>query len=171
MKKTLLILIMLLVVTMTCMAEGSYDDTGDTAKDEMQQTEDNHTRLVGNQPPPQLEFSLERENLIKRLLLMNDENRIGYVYIMSFGKPVGFFVIKGKVSSVNSLLTNPAQYFDDPNGGLDVGSITMPSPDFDGSYGANPDGIFFFTTDGDMIETSEEYIYSTRPIKLDIPEL
>ena len=43
--------------------------------------------------------------------------------------------------------------------------------DIDGSYGANDNGIFFFTTDSRYIEWTGEYLYSDIPFEVDDPVL
>lgn len=42
----------------------------------------------------------------------------------------------------------------------------MESPDFDGSYGDNGEGIFFFLTDGTYMEWNGKYFLSDEPVKL-----
>lgn len=56
-------------------------------------------------PVAELKDSLERRNLKERLLRQNDPDRVGYVYILSFGKFIGYYTIKGKVSSTQSQMT------------------------------------------------------------------
>lgn len=125
-------------------------NTGLSTKTEMEQTEANQQRLAAAQPPPQIKVSLERKNLIQKLERLNSENRIGYVYLLSkSGSVMAFYTIKGKVSSLNSFLTTPEQVTlvcQSVAGGRQCSQPVLPSPDFDGSYGKNPDGIFFFTT-------------------------
>jgi hypothetical protein len=136
--------------------------TGQSTKVEMEQTETNQQRLATAQPPPQIAVSLERKNLIERLKRLNTENKIGYVYLMSkSGSVMAFYTISGKVSSLNSLLTTPEQV-----SRVNGYSFTLPSPDFDGSYGKNPEGIFFFTTSGALVEWSGDYMFSDQPLKM-----
>jgi hypothetical protein len=140
-----------------------------TALEESKLTEANQRRLTAATPPPQFERSLERENLVARLQALNVANKVGYVYILGDqGQVVAHYAIRGKVSSLNSLLTTPEQFV-----GVKVqGSYRMekmPSPDFDGSYGKNPEGIFFFTTDGALVETTLKYVYLDRPMRVTTP--
>lgn len=146
---------------------GTEIQTGQSTKVEMEQTETNQQRLATAQPPPQIKVSLERKNLIERLNRLNKEDAIGYVYLLSKGGSVmAFYTVRGKVSSLNSLLTTPTQIVDHklPNGGYDAHDL--PSPDFDGSYGKNPEGIFFFTTGGALVEWSGDYMFSDQPLKM-----
>ncbi len=141
--------------------------TGNSAKQEMEETELNHARLAAAQPPPQLQQSLERANLIKRLERLNkDSNTTSFIYLVSHGNVMAFYTVKGKVSSLNSFLTTPDQVVQIPASGGGFSYHVLPSPDFDGSYGKNPEGIFFFTTDDVYVEWVGEFLWSEQPIKL-----
>lgn len=125
--------------------------------------------LNKGQPLPVFTYSLERASLINRLNLWNQPNKISYVVLFSYGKVVTSFVVKGKVSSVNSLLTNPQQLVNPPNIN---GTYAMPSADLDGSYGDNPPGsIFFFTAGADnrYVEWHGDYLWTDKPITVLTP--
>ena len=151
----------------------SYEES--TAEVEQQKTEVNQDRLMKTQPPVQLDWSLERENINKRTKLWNDENKISYIYLVSYGKVMAFYTIKGKVSSVNSQITNPQQLAISRKNvevGVEYINGVLDSPAEDGSYGTNGDGIFFFTTDGVYIEWAGEYMLADQPLILTTqPEL
>ena len=148
-----------------------------TQKAEAVFTEKNQQKLTAIVPNPELQDSVERRNLVNRLQKNNKANKIGYVFLLSdTGSVISNYTIKGKVSSLNSLLTTPDQLVS-PNGGQCgmVGASTsltcynVASPDLDGSYGKNPDGVFFFTVEGNMIEWSGKYLYSEQPMTLTTP--
>lgn len=142
-----------------------------TALDEQVHTEENQAKLNHAQPAPFVEWSLERDNLIKRFSLMNDRSvqMYMYVFIEGVGNPIGYYLIN-KVSSVNSQLTNPNQII--KNSGYEAGSYSViPSPSEDGSYGTNGDAVFGFTPDGLYVETNMKYIVSTAPLKLEAPKI
>jgi len=121
-----------------------------------------------------MESSLERANLIQRYQYLNDENNVHHVYLMSNdGKVVSYFVAQGKVSSVNSKLTNDAQIVAsqqclDETWNEDEAACfkTVESPQMDGSYGTNGDAIFFFTTDGSYVEWNGKYVVSEEPLNI-----
>jgi hypothetical protein len=118
-------------------------------------------------PVAELKDSLERRNLRERLLRTNQPNKIGYVYLLSFaGQPLGYYVIKGKVSSTDSQMTATDMVVDGTRG-----SVTVPAPGDDGSYGKNEPGIFFFTSEGSMVTTNLNYLYSDAPLPLNVPKL
>lgn len=146
---------------------------GESYQFEIKLTEKNQRGLVVAQPPFQMDHSLERANLIKRYEYLNDENNVHHVYLIDEGQVVGYYVAQGKVSSVNSKLTNDKQIIatkeclaENANGGDDDETNcykAVESPQMDGSYGTNGDGIFFFTTSGDYVETNLDYVVSEEP--------
>lgn len=157
------------IVTLLVLAGCEGDvQTGDSTKLEMTQTESNQQRLAKAIPPPQLKTSLERKNLVKRLERLNTENTTSYVYLVSYGKIMAFYTVDGKVSSLNSYLTTPQQIVSGSDGVVHYNQV-LESPDFDGSYGKNADGIFFFTTEGVYVEWQGEYLWSDQPLKLAQP--
>ncbi len=141
-------------------------DTGKTTALEMEQTEENHARLVGAVPPPKMTTSQERKNLVERLKRFNTDSKVSYIYLIDFGKIMAFYTVKGKVSSVNSLLTTPDQIVTRYRTGNGTHHIVIPSPDLDGSYGSNGDAVFFFCTDGTYVEWNGRYMLCDKPLKL-----
>jgi hypothetical protein len=130
--------------------------------------------LQSNQPTPtDLEYSLERYNLIRRAYWVNGqrekantlpcevEKPLGYVVLFSGNVVVGRFVVDGKVSSLNSYLTPDSEEY--------AASYSEWLADVDGSYGENDSGIFFFTPDGNYIEWTGTYIYSDIPFTIENP--
>lgn len=147
--------------------------TPDSIRDELRTTELQQERHLKTTPPPKLDSSLERKNLTKRLTRFNDENKTSYIYLIDYGKVMAFYTIKGKVSSVNSLLTQPMQPVEvrtasGGQGGKNP-AVALPSPDLDGSYGTNGDAIFFFTTTDIYIEWKGDYMLCDEPLKLSTP--
>lgn len=126
-------------------------------------------------PLAQMNYSTERANLRERLLRFNNPAKIGYVYILSSlsGKPVGYYTIKGKVSSTDSQLT-VTQQMDELCTSNHCYGAPINSMGDDGSFGGNEggqNGVFFFTTSGVMIETVMPWIYSDAPLPLTVPSL
>jgi len=81
--------------------------------------------------------NFQQKKLMKMIYETCDqENLICYAYIKSdyqgklifIGKCIGFGV------PFSAQYTNPSQYFDDPNGSYDSGSITVPQTDPNGLY-------------------------------------
>jgi hypothetical protein len=117
---------------------------------------------------------LERRNLSERLSRFSDANKLGYVYVMSFGKFLGYYSIKGKITSNQSQMTNPTQTWDNEGHCSGCGHYGMSAESIgdDGSYGENEPGVFFFTTAGVMVVTNLDYMYVDKPLTIgNIPQL
>jgi hypothetical protein len=158
-------------------------------------TEQAHAKQTANPatqyPATQLSDSLELRNLKRRLLETNDPKAHGYVYLVSFGKFLGYYVVYGKISSLQSQMTTDTliEYachdgvFSPPDKkkgeSLDMTNdctpLTVPAPSDDGSYGPNEGGdkgIFFYTSSGVRVDTDTDFLYSTKPLTVgDIPQL
>lgn len=137
------------------------------------------SKLQENQSTPtDINYSLERYNLIRRAYWVNGQREkanslvcqidkpLGYVVLFSGNTVVGRFVVDGKITSLNSFLTSNYQYFTTSGVAL---SVPREMPDVDGSYGENDTGIFFFTPDGKYIEWTGEYLYSDVPFEVENP--
>ncbi len=144
---------------------------------DVKQTLMNGEKLSQHQPTPSdIEYSLERYNLIRRTYWVNGmrerantlpceiDKPLGYVVLFAGNATVGSFVVDGKVSSLNSFLTPDSEYYSSATTGYNDWL-----PDVDGSYGQNDSGIFFFTPDGKYIEWNGEYLYSDIPFVVDAP--
>jgi len=163
--KKLFIIAFLLVGIGTLSGCSEANVSNSSGNVEQNHTETNQRNLIQNQPPPTLDSSLERDNLIKRTNLWNDPNKISYIYLIEYGKVMAFYTIKGKVSSVNSQITNTEQV---KSGGYisSQWAVTLPSPSEDGSYGTNGDAVFFFTTEGAYVEWRGDYMLADQPLKM-----
>ena len=164
------LIVILLVLTLSFMLTGAGCDndetSGEAQKAEMAITNINQMRLIKATPPPEIQQSLERENLKERLVRFNDANKVSYIYLLSdMGSVITFFPIRGKVSSVNSMLTTTDQLIEGGYSGNHYG-VVIASPDLDGSYGSNGDAIFFFTTEGVYCEWNGKYFLCDRPLQL-----
>lgn len=162
--------------------------------EDVKETQKVAAKLADNQPTPtDIDYSLERYNLIKRAYWVNGQREkanalpcevvkpLGYIVLFTeSGSVIGSFVVDGKVSSLNSYLTPDSEYYEKDHGYRSGDTITSPNvddfsnkwlADVDGSYGENDNGIFFFTTDGKYIEWTGTYLYSDIPFIVDEPIL
>lgn len=155
-------------------------DTGGSKADTATTIEKANT-LQTNQPTPSdIDYSLERYNLIRRAYWVNGkrekantlpcevEKPLGYIVLFSGNTTVGSFVVDGKVSCLNSFLTPDSEYYETSYGGSSA-YYNKWLADVDGSYGQNDEGIFFFTPDGKYIEWTGDYLYSDIPFIVDSP--
>lgn len=144
-------------------------DTGKTTIAEMEHTERNQSRLLKSQPPPHLKASLERANLINYLSDINKEDRISYIYLINYGKVMAHYTLKGKVTYCSSKLTTRDQIMSLGNTASHFTRHVIESPGLDGSYGPSEDAIFFYTTEGILIQWKGDYLWSFEPLKLTTP--
>jgi len=156
--------------------------TGGTAADTHAQKAVADTLASHQSTPTDIDYSLERYNLIRRAYWVNGQREKANMLICEIEKPLGYivlfagttvvsrFVVDGKVSSLNSYLT-PANVDSVKNFGTNIGctTITTEMADVDGSYGENDSGIFFFTPDGRYIEWTGAYLYSDIPFTVENP--
>lgn len=170
-----IVIILLVIPGLSIFKVFAGDTTQGVQTQEQANQLQNQSVLVKNQPAPQLDYSVERQNLVNRLKIENDKNLVGYVYLLGqSGQVIAQYTTKGKVSSLNSSLTGAETLVDGTGNICNTNSSTYPcysveSPDYDGSYGSNPDGIFFFTDTGAMIEWSGSYLYSNQPMTVQTP--
>lgn len=171
MKKILQFVVMLSMVILLSGCDES------SSRDDVVATKEIGDKLVENQPTPtDIDYSLERYNLIKRAYWVNGMREkalglpcpiadvpLGYVVLFTeSGDVVGQFTIDGKVTSLNSYLTPDSEYYSTEL------TYNRWVADIDGSYGSNDaDGIFFFTTDGKYVEWTGTYIYSDIPFNVE----
>ena len=177
MKKLIaLVVALVLVCTMFvgCVENTSYTDTNRTLAIA--------DKLQAVQPTPtDIDYSLERYNLIRRAYWVNGQREKANTLPCSVEKPLGYivlftesgaivnsFVVDGKVSSLNSYLTPDSEYYELVYGGTSHYTNDWLA-DVDGSYGTNDNGIFFFTPDGKYIEWTGTYLYSDIPFVVDAP--
>lgn len=180
MKKFIYLLIAILCVSITLISCG---ETTGSRQDVINQ-QNSASVLQQNQPTPtDIEYSLERYNLIRRTYWVNGmrekantlpcevEKPFGYIVLFTeSGAVIGQFVVDGKVSSLNSFLTPDSEYYEvvgsEKNGSSHENNWLA---DVDGSYGTNDNGIFFFTPDGKYIEWTGIYLYSDIPFEVKDP--
>ena len=129
-------------------------------------TEQNQQSLNKAMPlPSALSYSMERQNLIDKLKFEAKQGAVGYVALIGpMGQLIAYYTINGKVSSLNSYLTTTTQYQCQSWGSTGGDCPVLDSPDLDGSYGVNPEGVFFFTTSGKYVEWSGNYLFSDQPM-------
>lgn len=192
MKKIISIIIALVMVLAmcSCLMGCELDTVENGAENDTKTTIANANKLQQNQPTPtDIEYSLERYNLIRRAYWVNGqrekanslpcevEKPLGYVVLFIGNTVVGNFVVDGKVSSLNSYLTPDSECYEIEGESADYDTYSNGTSDndwladVDGSYGTNDNGIFFFTPDGKYIEWTGSYLYSDIPFEVDSPVL
>jgi hypothetical protein len=138
-----------LFVTVLVIGCGLASATKPAYQSAMEQTSDKIATQLGAAVPYPIDLmtdSLERRMLRERLLRFNKANKIGYLYVFNMGveKPIGYYVIKGKVSATESQMSNPTQTWKDSSSSTGYG-MSAESIGDDGSFGpeeGGPEGKF-----------------------------
>lgn len=167
-----------LIFTILVISLTACEATPTGSGQDIMSTQEVANNLAISQPTPtDINFSLERYNLMRRAYWVSGQREkansiiyevpkpFGYIILFAGNAPVSRFIVDGKVSSLNSFLT-PNTYDQYVGSG---GVKTIELSDVDGSYGENDSGIFFFTVDGNYVEWTGEYLYSDIPIEIDNP--
>ena len=178
--KKILILVLAIVLVL-CLMGCNIEKEANGSREDTKKTMEIANNIQSKQATPtDLDYSLERYNLIRRAYWVNGhreianslpceiEKPLGYIVLFSGNVVVGSFVVDGKVSSLNSFLTPDSEYYGETGEGHYYNKWLA---DVDGSYGQNDGGIFFFTPDGKYIEWSGDYLYSDIPFIVDSPVL
>lgn len=186
MKKLKMLLLGIMILGTLVLLAGCTTEVTNTKQD-IQSTLSTGDKLANNQPTPKdIDYSLERHNLIRRAYWVNGQREKANTLVCSVDKPLGYialflengscagkFIVDGKVSSLNSYLTPDTEYYEKYTGGYESGDKSVIEkysnkwlPDVDGSYGENDKGIFFFTPDGKYIEWTGTYLYSDIPFEV-----
>lgn len=170
--KKILVIALAMTMMVLCLVGCEYSETQSDIARQQAVTE---TLSSGQQTPTDINYSLERYNLIRRTYWVNGqrekanslpcevEKPLGYIALFTDnGATVGKFIVDGKVSSLNSFLT-PGSIDEVYGSGA---TKTTELADVDGSYGENDTGIFFFTPDGKYVEWTGTYLYSDIPFEI-----
>lgn len=123
-----------------------------------------------NIPIPQVSYYQERRTIAKWAQRWDKPNIPCYVYLVSYGKVIGYYITDGKPACTRNYIL--PEYKHNYHGR--VGCCLEPTADLDGTYGDNNPGIRFFTAEGTAVEwggTGATYIYSDAPLPLNVPKL
>lgn len=131
--------------------------------------ESNFKAQKKNDPIPNLNDSLERDNIIEHLKRNNQPDRIRYIYLLAdTGGVYAYYVIKGKVTSTGAQLT-PTDDFAKKCGTCDWEVVQGPTDD--GSFGGDEGGIYFFTDSGAEVQWNGRWLLTDVPMKIQTPTL
>lgn len=166
------ILLLVFLISTSCLVACS-----DANMVDQQMTQQNARNMVERQPTPtDITYSLSRYNLIRRAYYYAGEfDKVknlpcevkkpeGYLYLFVEGVGcVKVDTIDGVVTSMRSYLTPDSEEYSS--------SYSEWLADVDGTYGENPDGIFYFDKNGEYHEWTGLYYYSEHYYKIDDPML
>jgi len=157
----------LIAVVMTLGAKGGCGSESKTERAAQSATLANAQAAI---PIPVVTYFQERRTIAKWTQRWDKPNLPCFVYLISFGKIIGYYVTDGKPSSTQSYILPECQLWHGGNGASEL----IPTADLDGTYGKNNPGIRFFTAEGTAVEWAGDgasYIYSDAPLPIDVPRL
>lgn len=116
----------------------------------------------------------EIKNIKDRIELTSKPGALGYVILLNnAGQPIAYYGVRGKITSGSKRLTKPFDVKQYAIGGSNGGAtyVQTPSPSDEGTWGSSGDYVFFWTTDGQYIQWSGQYLYSDKPLRLRVEPL
>lgn len=164
MKKLVFAFLSLIVLLSSC----GFSDAEKARREANRQSTAAQLKAQSSISVPEISYFQERRTIAKWAAHWDKPSAACYVYLISYGTVIGYYVSDGKPASTGSLLT--PEYRREP----ETQSAQMQLPDIDGTYGTNNPGIRFFTASGIAVEwggSGASYIYSDIPLKLNAPLL
>jgi hypothetical protein len=167
---SLMVLVLMLGIGFFSNAQGSGDTAEEVRREANRQSAASQEAAQSSVPTPQVRYFQERRTISKWVSHWDRPSAACYVYLISYGNIIGYYVSDGKPASTGSFLT--PEYREEYVGSGGIRNIQL--PDIDGTYGTNNQGIRFFTASGIAVEwagSGASYIYSDVPLKLNVPLL
>jgi hypothetical protein len=164
MKRIIFLIVVALCLFFTLTAESCYETDARTTAERAQN--DAAKAAVTAVPIPTVTYFQEKKTIAKWASYWDKPSLATYVYLFAFDRCIGYFVSDGKPASTRSYIMPEEQYYS--NGAV------LSAPDIDGTWGDNNPGIRFFTASGIPVEWGGQgasYLYSSVPLKLNVPEL
>lgn len=164
--KKIIILISLILLCIGCVGYDEGRDIAEAAQKKMELT------AASTVPIPEVSYFQEKRTIARWAERWDKPDVPVYVYLVSFGKVIGYYIANGKPASTRSYLMPEDRVIYGAGGTPLTGS----APDIDGTYGENNPGIRFFTANGTAVEWAGDgasYLYSDAPISFgyDVPRL
>lgn len=134
----------------------------------------NEARALAQVPIPETKYFTERQTIARWYERWDKPSVVTYVYLISYGNILGYYVCNGKPASIQSYLVPESSPMDATPQSSSYNIVMGETLDIDGTYGTLNSGIRFFTSDGIAVEWGGEgatYLYSDAPLPLDVPRL
>lgn len=166
MKKTIIIF---MTVLMAMVFSGCDERQNPKARERAAQRM-NLANAEASIPIPAISYHQERRTIAKWATRWDKPNLPCYVYLVSYGIIIGYYVTDGKPSSTQSYILPEFKHNYHGSGGC----CLEPTADLDGTYGKNNPGIRFFTAEGTAVEwggSGASYLYSDAPLPVNAPKL
>jgi len=120
-------------------------------------------------PVPRVQNFQERQVIARWAETFDERAMTCYIYLFMHGvpTPIGYYVTNGKPASSRSYLTPGHREYRSGSEGAVINEELM---DIDGTYGDNNAGIRFFTASGIAVEWTGPYLFSNRPLPINVPK-
>lgn len=171
MKKLFLVLVLAAITSFSVFAAGDFQEQGSNRV--AVQQEALVQNIITNYPAPVVSYFQERRTIANWTERWDAPSIPCFVYLISYGNVIGYFVSDGKPASTRSYLTPETQTVRADMGEYD-GDVQVEAPDIDGTYGENNPGIRFFTAQGTAVEWGGFgacYLYSDSILPIKVPLL
>ncbi|GAA0849378.1 hypothetical protein ABER99_21565 [Paenibacillus glucanolyticus] len=113
---------------------------------------------------PQMDASLERQNIVDRIKAFNDPSKLMWLYVISEGNIIDRVPVRGKVTNGNKRLTSTETFSKAYQGGYN-NDVIVEAPDEVGVFGNAGDFIFWFDPSGEIYQTNGTYYIKPHPYK------
>lgn len=161
------VLIAVLATSLFAMGESESESNRRVTTDAMT---DSETKALNTVPIPEVSYFNERKTIAEWTERWDRPSVVTYVYLISYGNILGYYVCNGKPASIQSYLVPETTR---------VHSVTSECydkevMDIDGTYGTLNYGIRFFTAEGTAVEwggMGATYLYSDAPLPINVPML
>lgn len=173
-------LIVLCLITLMGVSECEYKYTPTASQKAMIEQAQMAEQAAVSVPIPKVSYFQEKRTIAKWAERWDKPNLPCFVYLISYGTIIGYYVTDGKPASTRSYIMPEESYQKMTYGDIPTTSTLSYSwqltqaPDIDGTYGDNNPGIRFFTAEGTAVEwagNGASYIYSDAPLPLNVPKL
>jgi hypothetical protein len=166
MLKRVIVLICVMSLLVLCLTASTCGVEESTTTTQARKTEASAKTALAEIPTYQPQYFNERRTVDRWAKEFDTPTIEAYIYIVSYGNILGYYVTDGKPVSTESYLIPEEDYY--MNG---YGKQNM---DIDGTYGANQPGVRFFTASGVAVEwagAGASWFFTTAPMPLNVPNL
>lgn len=167
----LVIVIALCTVGVALLSSCEAPSTSTASQVTAQAQKQNAEAAIVDTPVPEVKYFVERKTVARWAEYWDKPSVVTYVYCVSFGNVVGYYVCSGRPASTRSYLTPETRQVR-----MDLGEFYgdgyEEAPDIDGCYGDNNPGIRGFTASGVPFEWSgygATQMISGAPLPFDVP--
>lgn len=168
--------IVLIIVTAAMLFAGGIEES-DQRRNQRETSEaltDSESQALRVVPIPNVSYFNERKTIAEWTKRWDKPSVVTYVYLISYGNILGYYVCNGKPASIQSYLVPESTAVDATPRSANYNIVMAETMDIDGTYGTLNYGIRFFTAEGTAVEwggMGATYLYSDAPLPINVPKL